>query len=453
MQRNVHHEGMGMDTFEALESAVRSYCRTFPVVFTSASGATLVDEEGRPYVDLLSGAGALNYGHNPPEMKRAMIEYLEGDGVLHSLDMATAAKRRFLERFDEVVLRPRGLSYRVQFPGPTGTNAVEAALKLARKVTGRQTVACFANAYHGMTLGALAVTGNAGKRRGAGVPLSHALFLPYDGDLGPGVDTLDHFEQMLSNPGSGVELPAAVILETVQAEGGVKVASAAWLRRLERIARLHGILLIVDDIQVGCGRTGDFFSFEEAGIRPDLVCLSKSISGAGLPMALVLIRPDLDAWAPGEHNGTFRGNNLAFVTAAEALSRWENDALSREVRRKEARVTERLGEMAARFPAARAHVRGRGLVQGLVCGTPGVAREASREAFARGVVVETAGPRDEVLKLLPPLTIPDALLERALDIIEESLEASLAAVAGEVAIATVPIGTLPIATVPIATVA
>lgn len=417
---------MGMETFERLESSVRSYCRAFPVVFASASGATLVDEEGREYLDFLSGAGALNYGHNPPRMRRAMIEYLQAGGVLHGLDLATPAKRRFLERFEEVILRPRGMSCRVQFPGPTGTNAVEAALKLARKATGRQTVAFFANAYHGMTLGALAVSGNAAKRRGAGVPLAHALSLPFDGDLRPGVDSLDVFEHLLGNPGSGVELPAAVIVETVQAEGGVRVAGAAWLRRLERIAREHGIVLIVDDVQVGCGRTGAFFSFEEAGIRPDLVCLSKSISGAGLPMSLVLIRPDLDVWAPGEHNGTFRGNNLAFVTAAEALSYWEDDALSREVERKGRRIGERLAEMAACFPGARAHERGRGLIRGLFCGEPGVAAEVSRQAFARGLVVETAGPRGEVLKLLPPLTVSDGEVERALDIVAESLAAALA---------------------------
>jgi diaminobutyrate-2-oxoglutarate transaminase len=432
---NAHGEGSGMAVFDELESAVRSYCRTFPVVFTSASGATLTDEDGREYIDFFAGAGALNYGHNPPAMKRAIIEYMERDGILHSLDMGTAAKRRFLERFQEVILRPRRLDYRIQFPGPTGTNAVEAALKLARKVTGRQTVACFANAYHGMTLGALAVTGNASKRRGAGVPLPHAHFLPFDGDLGPEVDTLDYFEQLLDNTGSGMELPAAVILETVQAEGGIKVAGAGWLRRLERIARKHGILLIVDDIQVGCGRTGSFFSFDDSGIRPDLVCLSKSISGAGLPMALVLIRPDLDVWAPGEHNGTFRGNNLAFVAAAEALSYWEDDTLASEVARKGARITERLGEMAARFPEARAHVRGRGLIQGFHCGVPGLAEEISQAAFARGLVVETAGPRDEVLKLLPPLTVSDELLERALDTIEEALAASLAPADAEVAMA------------------
>jgi diaminobutyrate-2-oxoglutarate transaminase len=435
-EHTMQEHATGMDAFERLESAVRSYCRSFPVVFTSASGATLVDEDGREYLDFFAGAGALNYGHNPPAMKQAIIDYLQGDGILHSLDLATGAKRRFLERFEEVILRPRGLEYRVQFPGPTGTNAVEAALKLARKVTGRQMVACFANGYHGMTLGALAVTGNAAKRRGAGVPLLHALSLPFDGDMGPGVDTLDYFEQMLDNPGSGVELPAAVILETVQAEGGVKVASASWLRRLERMARAHGILLIADDIQVGCGRTGRFFSFEEAGIRPDIVCLSKSISGAGLPMALVLIRPDLDVWAPGEHNGTFRGNNLAFVAAAEALTWWEDDSFSTDIARKSARIAARLGEMSARYPAARAHVRGRGLILGLCCRVPGFAGEVSAEAFSRGLVVETAGPHDEVLKLLPPLTVSDVQLEQALDIIEDSLAACLAA-AGDAVIASV----------------
>ncbi|HYH83221.1 MAG TPA: diaminobutyrate--2-oxoglutarate transaminase [Longimicrobium sp.] len=433
MPSNTGGDGRGMEIFETMESAVRSYSRAFPVVFTTSAGSLMEDEDGKQYVDFFSGAGALNYGHNPAAMKRAMIEYLEGDGVLHSLDLATEAKGRFLERFAEVILRPRGMEYRVQFPGPTGTNAVEAALKLARKATGRQMVACFANGYHGMTLGALAVTGNAAKRRGAGVNLSNAFPLPFDGDLGKGVDTLDYLEQLLDNPGSGMDLPAAVILETVQAEGGVKVAGGAWLRRLERIVRAHGILLIVDDIQVGCGRTGRFFSFEDAGIKPDIVCLSKSISGAGLPMALVLIRPDLDVWDPGEHNGTFRGNNLAFVTATEALSYWEDEALTVEVARKAARITTRLGEMAKRFPAARAHVRGRGLIQGLFCATPGLAEEVSAEAFSRGLVVETAGPGDEVIKILPALTIPDLLLERGLDVIEESLAAVLAPAVGELA--------------------
>lgn len=412
----------GLQTFDALESAVRSYCRAFPVVFTRASGALLTAENGREYVDFFAGAGTLNYGHNPAFLKEKVVEYLAGDGIVHGLDLATAAKRAFLERFDAVVLKPRGLEYRIQFPGPTGTNAVEAALKLARKATGRRTVAFFANAYHGMTLGALAVTGNASKRRGAGVPLHDTVSLPYDGDLGPGMDTLDVFEALLRNSGSGVELPAAVIVETVQAEGGVKVAGWAWLRRLEQLCRAHGVLLIVDDIQTGCGRTGPFFSFEPAGITPDLVCLSKSISGIGLPMALVLIRPELDVWSPGEHNGTFRGNNLAFVTATATLDYWEHDGLTRAVAAKSGLIRARLQSWADAHPALGATVVGRGMILGIRFADPEMASRISAGAFARGVIVETAGPSDEVLKLIPPLTIPDGLLELGLARIEAALE-------------------------------
>lgn len=415
-----------MHTFEALESCVRSYCRAFPTVFARASGPVMVDEGGREYIDFFSGAGTLNYGHNPQKLKQRLVEYLAGDGILHSLDMATVAKREFLQRFDSVILRPRGMEYRVQFPGPTGTNAVEAALKLARKVTRRSTVACFANSFHGMTLGSLAVSGNLAKRSGAGVALQNSVFLPFDGDLGPGHDTLDHFESILRNPGSGVEVPAAVIVETIQAEGGVKVAGVEWLRRLEALAREHRIVLIVDDIQVGCGRTGTFFSFEAAGIRPDIVCLSKALSGLGLPMSLVLIRPELDVWEPGEHNGTFRGNNLAFVTATEALAYWETDELARAVADKAERVSRSLEGIAARHPHARASVRGRGLIQGLLFGVPDLASRVARAAFARGLVIETAGPRGEMLKLLPPLTISTEVLDEGLHRIEQSLEDALA---------------------------
>lgn len=414
-----------METFEQHESGVRTYSRSFPAVFATAEGHYLYGEDGRRYLDFFSGAGALNYGHNNPRLKRRLIEYLEANGVLHSLDMATVAKREFLQRFHQVILGPRGLDYRIQFPGPTGTNAVEAALKLARKVTGRQNVIFFSQAYHGMTLGALAVTGNAGKRRGAGVPLLYSTPAPFDGYLGPGVDTLSVLEKMLADAHSGVDLPAAVILETVQAEGGVNVASLDWLRRLEKLVRRFGVLLIVDDIQVGCGRTGPFFSFEPAGLRPDLICLSKSISGLGLPMSLVLIRPDLDIWSPGEHNGTFRGFNLSFLAGAEALSYWENDTFQRETERKGALVRQRLAEIAARSLPGEAEARGRGLIQGLAFQSAELAAAVARSAFEEGLLIETVGPRDEVLKLLPPLTIDDAGLREGLDILEECLRKAL----------------------------
>jgi diaminobutyrate-2-oxoglutarate transaminase len=413
-----------MEIFERLESQVRSYSRAFPAVFARARGATLWDEHERPYLDFFAGAGALNYGHNEPRLKRRLIDYLEADGVLHTLDMATSAKREFLERFERVVLRPRGLDYRVQFTGPTGTNAVEAALKLARKVTGRPDVVHFHNAYHGMTLGALAVTGNAGKRAGAGIPLAHTLAMPFDGDLGPGVDTLGYLERVLSNPSSGVARPAAVIVETVQAEGGVRVASCDWLRGLRALTRRHGALLIVDEVQTGCGRTGTFFSFEPAGIEPDLVLLSKSIGGCGLPLALVLVRPDLDVWQPGEHNGTFRGQNLSFIAGAEALAYWEDDTFAASVRAKGEHLRARLEALAASRPRACAGVRGRGLMQGLVLARPGLGAATAAAAFERGLLIEAVGPEDEVLKFLPPLVVSTDEIDAALALVAAGLDAA-----------------------------
>jgi diaminobutyrate-2-oxoglutarate transaminase len=413
-------------TFERLESEVRSYCRHFPCVFSTAAGSRMIAEDGRELVDFLAGAGALNYGHNEPRLKRRLIEYIEQDGVTHGLDMATAAKRAFLETFDEVVLRPRGLDYKLQFPGPGGANAVEAALKLARKVTNRQRVIAFTNGFHGMTLGALAVSGSLRARAAAHVGLDDATIMPFDGFLGPEIDTLQVLERYLENDHSGVDKPAAFIVETVQGEGGVNVARAKWLRRLAGLAREHGALLIVDDIQAGCGRCGTFFSFEAAGIAPDIVCLSKALSGFGLPLAVTLMRPDIDAWAPGEHNGTFRGNNLAFVTATAALDvYWRSPDLMRQVQLKGAMVADRLQEIALLRPGLRAESRGRGLMHGLDLGAEGLALDVVRRAFREGLVIETSGPDDRVLKLLPPLTIPVDDLAFGLDVIEAAIDAAV----------------------------
>lgn len=410
------------NTFEQYESEVRGYCRSFPTVFSSAKGAWMTSTSGQRYLDFFCGAGVLNYGHNPDKIKQALLAYLMRDGITHSLDMYTEAKQRFIERFNEVILQPRGLHYKFQFPGPTGTNAVEAALKLARKVTGREQVVGFTNAFHGMTLGALAVTGNGFKRAGAGVPLGHSASVPFDGYLGADTDTLDYFEALLKDGGSGMDKPAAVILETVQAEGGVNVASVEWLQRLRRITAEHGILLIADDIQVGCGRTGGFFSFEEAGIVPDIVTLSKSLSGYGLPLALVLIKPEMDLWAPGEHNGTFRGHCPAFVTATTALDYWRDTALQEAVMHKSTIVQERLAQM-LRKQGVEATVRGRGLIQGIDFADGALAACISQACFERGLIIETAGIDDQVLKLLPSLTITEEELLHGLDIIETSLHA------------------------------
>ncbi|MGY1503766.1 diaminobutyrate--2-oxoglutarate transaminase (plasmid) [Streptomyces sp. QTS52] len=409
--------------FETLESEVRSYCRGWPTVFDSAGGSYLYDEQGVAYLDFFTGAGALNYGHNNPALKGALLDYVQRDGVIHSLDMSTVAKRAFLETFQEVILRPRDLPYKVMFPGPTGTNAVEAALKLARKVKARETVVSFTNAFHGMTLGSLAVTGNTFKRAGAGVPLVHHTPMPYDGYL-DGMLAFGWFERLLEDKGSGLDRPAAVIVETVQGEGGINVAGAEWLRELAELCRRHDMLLIVDDIQMGCGRTGAFFSFEEAGIVPDIVTVSKSISGYGLPMALCLFKPELDIWEPGEHNGTFRGNNAAFVTATAALhTYWIDDQLEKQTLLRGERVERALATIRAERPEEMNGYRGRGLVWGLEFRDTSRAVRVARRAFELGLLVETSGPDSEVVKLLPPLTV-------TLDELDEGLRALAQAVHG-----------------------
>jgi diaminobutyrate-2-oxoglutarate transaminase len=413
---------MNLNIFDRLESEVRGYIRSFPTLFAKASGALLTNEDGRAYVDFFSGAGTLNYGHNNPALKQRLIEYLESDGLVHGLDMATLAKKAFLETFEDVILRPRGLNYKIQFPGPTGTNAVEAALKLARQVKGRTNIISFTNGFHGVSSGSLAATGNSKFREAAGMPLANTTFMPYDGYLGERADTTAYLERMLADRSSGVDAPAAVIVETVQGEGGVNVAGFAWLRALEQVCRRHDALLIVDDIQVGCGRTGKFFSFEDVGISPDIVTLSKAISGYGLPMSLVLMKPELDVWTPGAHNGTFRGNNLAFVAARTALLRyWTTGDFEEIVRRQGNIMRSWLGHIMHGYPTGRFHVRGRGMIQGLASDTPGLASIISARAFEHGLVIETSGAESQVIKLLPPLTIEEATLQKGLEILEQSV--------------------------------
>lgn len=409
--------------FDNNESRIRSYCRNFPVVLVSAKGATVVDQSGRQYIDFLAGAGALNYGHNPPEIKDRVIAYLQADGITHSLDLHTAAKHDFIAKLQDVVLAPRGLDYKIAFPGPTGTNAVELALKFARLATQRQNVVAFTNAYHGMSQGSVAISGTRSKRLGAGILLSGVFRMPFDGYMGADVDTADLLEKMLEDPGSGLDAPAAIILETIQAEGGLNVASTAWLKRIAHLAKHHGAALIVDDVQAGCGRTGPFFSFEPAGIVPDIVCLSKSIGGMGMPLSIVLVRPEFDVLAPGQHNGTFRGNNLAFVAATAALEMWQAPALERRIHGTAERVRARLDAIVARFPDCGAHVRGRGLLVGIGWQDKSIAGKVSQEAFNRGLIIETSGSAGQVLKLLPPLTISDSELEAGLDIITSSIAA------------------------------
>lgn len=411
-----------MRIFEEMESEVRGYVRSFPAIFDVARGSEIFDEQGKRYIDLFAGAGTLNYGHNNPRVTEAMIAYLQRGGIVHGLDKATVAKRAFLTKLRDTIFAPRNLHYKVQFTGPTGTNSVETALKLARMVKQRSNIIAFTNGYHGLTLGALAVTGNYDYKDESYGSRSNTAFMPYDGFLGDGVDTIDYMRRFLEDGSSGVDLPAAVIVETVQGEGGINVASIQWLQKLEALCREFDILLIIDDIQVGNGRTGTFFSFERAGIYPDMVCLSKSIGG-GLPMALLLMRPDLDQWQPGEHTGTFRGNNLAFIAATEALAYWDNDDLAQAVKYKGEIIRNELQRMVEKYPELDASVRGVGMVWGLELPQTGVAGAASAEAFERGLIIETAGADDQVLKFLPSLLIEEEILKEGLGIIDESLGA------------------------------
>jgi len=416
-----------MDTINRLESEVRGYVRSFPTTFHTAKGSHIVAEDGTNYLDFFGGAGALNYGHNHKVMQDALVDYIQADGITHGLDLATAEKVRFMETFEDVIMKPRGLDYKIQFPGPTGTNSVEAALKLARKVKGRHGVLYFTNGYHGMTLGSLSVTGNASKRAGAGVSLSDTTPLPYCNYYGDGRDTVADVEMMLENTSSGLEKPAAVILETVQGEGGVNVADHDWLQRIEKLCHAHDMLLIVDDIQAGVGRTGPFFSFEPAGIKPDIVTVSKSLSGLGLPLAITLIRPELDVWDPGEHNGTFRGNNHAFVTATAAIKHfWQDDAFEKETLRKGQMMKTRIEKIVADRAGLKAQVRGRGMFLGIDFEQAELADEVAAACFQRQLLMETAGAQDNVLKFMLPLTTTDDEIEHGLTMVAEAIDAVMA---------------------------
>ena len=409
-----------MRIFEQIESRVRGYVRSFPVIFETSEGSIMTDESGKDYIDFFAGAGTLNYGHNNDRMNNALIEYIKSKGPFHTLDMATTAKKKFLTKLNDTILQPRNLEYKVQFTGPTGTNSVETAIKLARMVKGRSNIVAFTNGYHGLTMGALSITGNNFYRDEAYISRSNVSFMPYDNYLGPDVSTMAYFKKLLTDNSSGLDLPAAVIVETIQAEGGVNIASAEWLRELAMVCYEFDILLIIDDIQVGNGRTGDFFSFEESGIKPDMVTLSKAIGG-GLPLALLLFRQDLDQWKPGEHTGTFRGNNLAFVASYEALHYWDNMDLSNAVKYKSDIMKKEIDAIAAKYPELDASVRGRGMIYGLEIPERGFCSQISERCFENGLIIELAGADDQVLKFLPPLVIDEETLLKGLSIIDQSI--------------------------------
>ena len=406
--------------FTRRESEARSYCRGMNAVFTRASGSEMFDAEGNRYIDFLAGCSSLNYGHNDPDMKAALVEHITNDGIAHGLDFHSETKAAFLTAYEEKILKPRGMDYKVMMTGPTGTNAVEAAIKLARKVTGRKNVISFTNGFHGMTMGALALTGNAGKRGGAGGgSLADVTHMPFEGALGDNVDSLEMIDAMLSNPSSGIDAPAAFIFEPIQGEGGLNAASDAWMQGIEKIARKHGALLIVDDIQAGCGRAGSFFSFEASGIKPDMITQAKSLSGFGLPFAALLIAPEHDIWKPAEHNGTFRGNTHAFVTARVAIEKfWSDDKFEKQLAENAVVLTTALNDIADLVEGAT--LTGRGLMQGVNVGSGELAGAICARAYELGLVIETSGAHDEIIKYLAPLTTPQSVMREGFDILAQA---------------------------------
>lgn len=412
--------------FDDIESEVQSYARAFPIIFNRAKGSWLYDEQGKGYLDFLAGAGTLNYGHNNEHLKEALIEYIQDDGITHGLDLHTSAKQKFLHAFNDKVLKPRKLNYMVQFTGPTGTNAVEAALKIARNVKGRSNIIAFTNGFHGVSLGAMAATGNSHHRDAAGIGLTGVTHVPFDGYMDQTFDSVALLDALVTDSSSGIDHPAGVIVETIQGEGGLNVARKEWLQALEKVCRKHDMLLIVDDIQAGCGRSGRFFSFEDSGIKPDIVTLSKSLSGYGLPFAVTLIKPEYDTWKPGEHNGTFRGNNHAFVTATKTLEHyWSDDKFQNEVQMKIRQLSARLQRIAKSYDAKLMKAKGRGFMQGIEFKSGELASRVCREAFIRGLIIETSGSEGQVVKCLCPLTITPQELDQGLSILEQSVAAVL----------------------------
>lgn len=402
-----------IEVFETYESQVRSYCRSFPKVFTKAKGSIITDIDGNEYLDFFCGAGAVNYGHNNDYINEKLISYLNNDGILHALDMMTEPKYEFIKYFEEQILKPRNLDYKVMFVGPTGTNGIEAALKLARKVKKRQNIWALMGCFHGMTMGALALTSDRDSRKGAGVPLEYVTHIPAP-YMFEGLDTIKYMETLINDDHSGIEKPAALIIETVQAEGGIHVFTKEWLQSVRNFCSKYDILLIVDDIQVGCARTGTFFSFERAGIVPDIVVMSKSIGGAGLPFALTLFKPELDIWAPGEHNGTFRGNQLAIVAAKAGLEYMLNKHIENEVMRKSLIIKDYLE---THIDTSKADIRGIGMVWGIDVHTGELSGKITKACFEHGVIIERAGRDNSVVKLMPALTMTDEQLVRGMEII------------------------------------
>lgn len=406
-------------TFEQRESEIRAYCRAAPTVFKSSSNAKMVDENDKEYIDFFAGAGVLNFGHNNPKMKKAIVDFINRNGVAHSLDMYTDVKRDFINKFHDTILKPRGFGDRkLQFTGPTGTNAVEAALKLARKVTGRTEVVAFNRGFHGMTLGALSCTANNAYRSSSGVPLNNVIRGTFND-----VPALNEMIRQMTHTGEGLQAPAAFIIETVQAEGGVRVASKEWLHAVQDFAKESGALLILDDIQGASGRHGSYFSFDDMDLDPDIIILAKGLGGFGTPIAMLVNKPEIDkAWKPGQHTGTFRGQGLSFVAGKAALEYFDNEEFNKETIRKGKVIRACLDGLNAKYPNTQ--IRQKGMMLAIEFESAAIVKEIIANTFKNGLIIGACSS-GEIIKFIPPLTIEDDTLEEGLNRFVKSVDAVL----------------------------
>jgi diaminobutyrate-2-oxoglutarate transaminase len=424
------------------ESNARSYPRRIPLELKRAQGVYVEDSRGQVYIDCLAGAGTLALGHNHPVVVEAIQRTLASGIPLHTLDLSTSIKDAFVQTLFDLLPSEFAKDARIQFCGPTGADAVEAALKLSRTATGRHSVLAFHGAYHGMTLGTLSISGNLGPKSALGGLLAGVQFLPYPHEYRcpfglSGEQSIDanlhYIRHLLSDPESGVTQPAAMILETVQGEGGVIPAPDRWLQGLRVITREHGIPLILDEIQCGIGRTGDLFAFERSSITPDVITLSKAIGG-GLPLSVVVYRGELDQWQPGAHAGTFRGNQLAMAAGDATLRFIQREGITEHVRGVGARLQGVLQGLQAEFDWV-GDVRGRGLMLGMeivdpsrndAAGRPVAdgerARKLQRACLERGLIVELGGRHGATVRFLPPLIISEAEIEHVGQILYQAAQ-------------------------------